>query len=161
MCRSAFGTKRLRLGCQLRLDSGPTIELTFVAWLPWPHFGHTRTLNAAAYYALVSTVWAGQQWNGQVAGARNTVYGSALGTAGAAPYRPEKWLRYRPLRRFHLGAVEAADQPDAGNRFSQGPFIVATSTRVRFSARPPVPRAVPPRRLASARKAEVRDAWKM
>jgi hypothetical protein len=24
------------------------------------------------------------------------IYGSALGTAGAAPYRREKWLRYRP-----------------------------------------------------------------
>jgi hypothetical protein len=24
------------------------------------------------------------------------LYGSALGTAGAAPYRREKWLRYRP-----------------------------------------------------------------
>jgi hypothetical protein len=46
------------------------------AWLPWPHFGRTRTLNAAAYCAPVSTVWAGQQWNGQVAGARDTVYGS-------------------------------------------------------------------------------------
>ena len=24
------------------------------------------------------------------------IYGSALGAAGAAPYRREKWLRYRP-----------------------------------------------------------------
>jgi hypothetical protein len=24
------------------------------------------------------------------------IYGSAPGTAGAAPYRREKWLRYRP-----------------------------------------------------------------
>jgi hypothetical protein len=24
------------------------------------------------------------------------IYGSALGTAGAAPYRREKWRRYRP-----------------------------------------------------------------
>jgi hypothetical protein len=42
----------------------------------WPYFGRTRTLNAAAYCALVSTVWPGQQRNGQVAGARDTVYGS-------------------------------------------------------------------------------------
>jgi hypothetical protein len=49
-----------------------------------------------------------------------------------------------------LGAVEAADQPDAGNRSSQGPFIVASSTRVRFLRLPPVARAVPPGRLASA-----------
>jgi hypothetical protein len=36
-----------------------------------------------------------------------------------------------------LGAVEAADQPDAGSRSSQGSFIVATSTRVRFVRSPP------------------------
>ena len=47
-----------------------------VARLPWPHSGRTRTLNAAAYCAPVSTVWAGQQWNEQVAGARGIVYGS-------------------------------------------------------------------------------------
>jgi hypothetical protein len=43
--------------------------------------------------------------------------GLPLGNAGAARYRREKW-RYRLWRRFHLGAVEAADQPDAGSRSS-------------------------------------------
>ena len=40
------------------------------------YFGLTRTLNAAAYCASMSTVSAGQQRNGQVAGARDTVYGT-------------------------------------------------------------------------------------
>ena len=31
-------------------------------------------------------------WSGRP----GSCYGSALGTAGAAPYRREKWLRYRP-----------------------------------------------------------------
>ena len=47
-----------------------------VAWPFWPLFGRTRTLNAAAYCASMSTVSAGQHWNGQVAGTRDTVYGS-------------------------------------------------------------------------------------
>ena len=42
----------------------------------WPYFGLTTTLNAAAYCASMSTVSAGQQRNGQVAGTRHTVYGS-------------------------------------------------------------------------------------
>jgi hypothetical protein len=58
-----------------------------VAYSRSGHFGRTRTLNPAAYCASMSTVSAGQQRNGQVAGVRDTVYGSALGTAGAAPYR--------------------------------------------------------------------------
>ena len=57
----------------------------------WPLFGHTRTFNAAAYCASMSTVWAGQQWNVQVPGTRDTVYGS------------EGWgfesLRARPAQR--------------------------------------------------------------
>jgi hypothetical protein len=32
----------------------------------------------------------------QAIGATVSIYGSALGTAGAAPYRREKWPRYRP-----------------------------------------------------------------
>ena len=31
-----------------------------------------------------------------LAGRAALIHGSALGTAGAAPYRREKWLRYRP-----------------------------------------------------------------
>lgn len=42
----------------------------------WPHFGRTRELNIAACCALVSTVSPGQQLGEQVAGARDTVYGS-------------------------------------------------------------------------------------
>src|SRR5215470_5411794 len=33
----------------------------------WPHFGRTRTLNAAMYCAPVSSISAGQRANGQVA----------------------------------------------------------------------------------------------
>src|SRR6516165_9241772 len=38
-----------------------------VAQLPWPHFGHTRTLNAAIYCAPVSSISAGKHRNGRVA----------------------------------------------------------------------------------------------
>ena len=50
--------------------------LVSVAQLPWPHFGRTRTLNAAIYCAPVSSISAGQRGNGQVAEVRDTVYGS-------------------------------------------------------------------------------------
>jgi transposase len=39
--------------------------------------------------------------------------------------------------------VEAADQSDAGSRLPEGPFIVASSTRVSFFRTPPAPRAAP------------------
>jgi hypothetical protein len=55
-----------------------------VARLPWPHFGRTRTLNAAIYCALASSISAGQRRNGQVADRRDTVYGSE-GHARCAP----------------------------------------------------------------------------
>jgi hypothetical protein len=45
-------------------------------WPVWPLSGRQRALNAAAYCATVSTVSPGQHRNGQVAGARDTVYGS-------------------------------------------------------------------------------------
>jgi hypothetical protein len=45
-------------------------------WRRWPLSDRQRTLNAAAYCATVSTVSPGQHRNGQVAGARDTVYGS-------------------------------------------------------------------------------------
>jgi hypothetical protein len=41
-----------------------------------PLFGRPRTLNAAYYCAPTNTLSAGQQWNEQVASARDTVYGS-------------------------------------------------------------------------------------
>ena len=45
-------------------------------WPSWPLFGRRRTLNVATYCAPVSSISAGQQRNGQVAGTRDTVYGS-------------------------------------------------------------------------------------
>ena len=42
----------------------------------WPLFGRQTTLNVATYCAPVSSISAGQQRNGQVAEARDTVYGS-------------------------------------------------------------------------------------
>ena len=50
--------------------------LVSVAQLPWPHFGRTRTLNAAIYCVPVSSISAGQRGNGQVADRRDIVYGS-------------------------------------------------------------------------------------
>src|SRR6266702_6829959 len=53
----------------------------------WSHtaglsiFCRTRMLNPAADCAAMSTVSAGQQRNGEVAGVRDTVYGSAPGIA--------------------------------------------------------------------------------
>src|SRR5258708_26327410 len=47
------------------------------------------------------------------------------------------WSRWRP--RVSL---------TPGSGFPRGPFIVASSTRASFFRTPPVPRAVPPRRLA-------------
>jgi hypothetical protein len=52
---------------------------------------------------------------------------------------------------------EAVQKSGAGTRVPEGPFIVAASTRVRFSASPPGPRAVPVRRLA-AREAGQEEA---
>ncbi len=56
----------------------------------WPLFGRTATLNVAAYCALVSTVSAGQQRNGQVAGARHSlrISGSAGRVAESSRDRP-------------------------------------------------------------------------
>ena len=42
----------------------------------WQLFGRQTTLNAATYCVLMSTVLAAQQWNGQVADTRDTVYRS-------------------------------------------------------------------------------------
>jgi hypothetical protein len=56
-----------------------------IAWPRWPLFGRPRTLNTAYYCTSVSTVSAGQQRSGQVAGARDTVYGSDDQHAGLQP----------------------------------------------------------------------------
>ena len=50
----------------------------------WPLFGRTRTLNVAAYCAPMSSILAGQRSNGQVADARDTVYGSDVHDRPAA-----------------------------------------------------------------------------
>ena len=55
-----------------------------------------ESMILAALFASLSSIPAGQRGNEQVAGARDAIYGSALGTAGAAPYRREKWRWYRP-----------------------------------------------------------------
>ena len=45
-------------------------------WPRWPLLGRQTTLNAATLCVPMSTVSAAQQRNGQVADARDTVYGS-------------------------------------------------------------------------------------
>jgi hypothetical protein len=57
-----------------------------VAQLPWPHFGHPRTLNAAIYCAPVSSIPAGQRGNGQIADRGDTVYGWSLASHTTAGY---------------------------------------------------------------------------
>ena len=78
----------------------------------------------------------------------------------ATPYRRENSGGTARDVVLTLGAVEAAGQPDAGSRSPKGPFTVASSTRVSFFRSPPVPRAVPPSRLAAREREEMRDAWK-
>jgi hypothetical protein len=43
---------------------------------PWPHFGRTAALNAAAQCATMSGILAGQQLNEHVAATRGDLYGS-------------------------------------------------------------------------------------
>jgi hypothetical protein len=50
-------------------------------------FGRQRTLNGANYCVPVSTVRAGQQQNGQIAVARDTVYGSVMIQIDTLPRR--------------------------------------------------------------------------
>src|SRR6266581_2755495 len=57
-------------------------------------------------------------------------------------------VRSRPWKSLALGAGHP-----------KGPLIVASSTRVSFSALPPVPRAVPARQASSPGREEVRDGW--
>jgi hypothetical protein len=44
-----------------------------------------------------------------------------------------------PVTSFALWLLEAVRKPDAGSRFLEGPFIVATSTRVSFRFAPGSP----------------------
>jgi hypothetical protein len=55
-----------------------------VTGLPWPHFGRTATLNAAAQCAPVSRISAAQRRNEQVADAPVDLYGSDDPDAGYA-----------------------------------------------------------------------------
>ena len=66
--------------------------------LMWPHSGHTRALNAAAYYATMNTVSAGQCGKGQVANAAVDLYGSDGGTYMAPAGYEEARDRYLPRR---------------------------------------------------------------
>jgi hypothetical protein len=64
------------------------------------------TLNAAAYCASTSNVLAGQRWNEQVAGARDTVYGSEGLGVRVPPNAPSSvqvmpWKRGGPTEREH------------------------------------------------------------
>jgi len=58
-----------------RPSHAPAVRIE-AAWPRWPLFGRQAMLNAAAYFAPVSSISAGQQGSGQVADARDTVYGS-------------------------------------------------------------------------------------
>ena len=80
--------------------------LVSVAQLPWPHFGRTRTLNAAIYCVPVSSISAGQRGNGQVADRRDTVYGSESWGPRVLPSAPKSMAtdcrvddRSQPYRR--------------------------------------------------------------
>jgi hypothetical protein len=64
------------LAAKVVLSSHAPVVRIEVVRSRWPFFGRQTTLNAAAYCAPVSSISAGQQRNWQVAGARDTVYGS-------------------------------------------------------------------------------------
>ena len=104
-------------------DRWPAASFGSIVRHGWPYFGLTRTLNAAAYCAPVSTVWAGQQWNGQVAGARDTVTdlmlrawpagmarptsGHAIGRSGRSRHHRGNAFRHRELDvPVHLPATD-------------------------------------------------------
>ena len=64
-------------------SGGERVWPLIMIWCPdkravnsWPPFGRTRTLNAATYCASMSSIPAGQRQSGQVASARDAVYGS-------------------------------------------------------------------------------------
>ncbi len=78
--------------------SAPTGQHEMTAW---PLFGRQTTLHAAAYCAPVSSISAGQRRNEQVAGARDTVFGS------------EGWevridLELSPTRSFNVRSARGA-----------------------------------------------------
>jgi hypothetical protein len=67
--------QRLRAAEVAPFSCAPVVRIEVVRPC-WPLFGRQTTLNAATYCAPVSSISAGQQRSGQVAGARDTVYGS-------------------------------------------------------------------------------------
>ena len=97
------------------------------AWPFWPLFGRTRTLNAAAYCASMSTVSAGQQRNGQVAGARDTV------------------LR---IRRLGVRVPPSAPRSEASSRLGEAFLLTDLLTAVINQPRPHGRRWPRPRRAA-------------
>jgi hypothetical protein len=64
----------------------------------WPPIGRQTTLNVAIYCAPVSRVSAGQRQNGQVADARDTVYGSEGWGFESLRARPGQRPLARPRR---------------------------------------------------------------
>ena len=116
--------------CQLRLDSQPAIETDLVAWPGWPHFGLTRTLNAAIGRAPASNIPAGRWGSGPSANAPVDHYGSdGSDRAGVPIARPiaESGLRARnlrsvldsaPLRRGRLDIAPPPADPDEREKHS-------------------------------------------
>jgi hypothetical protein len=94
----------------------------------WPHFGRPAMLNTAALCAAMSSILAGQQRNGQVAGARDTVYGSE-GWFGrpCASHKPFAIMRQRLLL-----LMSPTHAPDSSS--------VASAASWRSSGTPTAPR---------------------
>src|SRR5262249_47323948 len=61
-------------------------------------FSRTRTLNAAAYCVPVNSIPAGQRQNGQIADARDTVYGSDASCPVSAEGRSNQGTTVNPGR---------------------------------------------------------------
>jgi hypothetical protein len=90
------------------LDCRGAMRLVSVAQLPWPHFGRTRTLNAAIYCAPVCSILAGQRDRGQpfaIAGCvrvpRTAAFSSRTsGAAGRLDVVPASSVCWRPCCGF-------------------------------------------------------------
>jgi hypothetical protein len=128
--------------------------LMFVAQLPWPHFGLTRTLNAAIYCAPVSSIPAGQQGNGQVADGGTQSTDQQAGHRGDLLVREGITRLNRSRRRARRGAgmersvrtsdarilvVEEAGDPAGSPCLVHGVFLTRGTCMV--PTRPMPPRA--------------------
>ena len=94
--------QRLRAAKTVWFSHAPVVRIEVVRPC-WPLFGRQTTLNAATYCAPVSSISAGQQSNGQAAGARDTVYGSD----------GQPVARAQQVRRNGLGSTVTGDHPRA------------------------------------------------